>query len=317
MTTRYAIIAITLAALVRIAAFGQTAKIHIEPIRGNMYMLAGSGGNITLQIGPDGIIMVDTGVENRTDDVLAAVQQAAQFHMKIMNGPRTPIRFIINTSIDPLHIGGNFKIAESKDFDPVPGGEKIIAQGEVLNRQGVESPAKASAAAPGMVTDAYFTEYYKLGHFFNGEGVQIIHVPNAHTDGDSIVWFRGSDVIAAGDVLETDRYPSIDLERGGSIKGVIDGLNAILDITYPEFRGQGGTMLVPGHGRLCYQNDVAYYRDMITIVRDRVQYLIDKKNTLEQIKAAKITRDYDPLYGTEPASTDRFIEAIYRSLTKK
>jgi cyclase len=313
---RHAILAITVAALVGIAAFGQK-KIHIEPIRGNMYMLAESGGNITLQIGPEGIVMVDSGVADRTDDVLAAVQQAAQFQMKIMNGARTPIRYIINTSIDSNHIGGNFKIAASKDFDPVPGGEKIIAHGEVLNRQGAESPNQAKTAAPGMITDAYFTEYYKLGRFFNGEGIQIIHVPNAHTDGDSVVWFRGSDVIAAGDILETDRYPSIDLERGGNVKGVIDGLNMLLDITYPEFRGQGGTMLVPGHGRLCYANDVAYYRDMITIVRDRVQYLIDKKNTLEQIKAARITRDYDPLYGTEPGSTDRFIEAIYRSLTKK
>ena len=124
-------------------------------------------------------------------------------------------------------------------------------------------------------------------------------------------------MISAGDVLETHRYPAIDLAKGGSVKGVIDGLNDILDLVYAEFRGQGGTIVIPGHGRLCFANDVAYYRDMVTIVRDRVQYMIDKKNTLQQIKAAGITRDYDPIYGTEAGSPDRFIETVYNSLTKK
>lgn len=293
------------------------ARIHIEPVRGNIYMLAGSGGNITVQIGPEGALMVDTGVEEKTDDILAAIQDAARYHLRNLTGPPTPIRYIINTSFDPNHIGGNWKIAESKYFDPVPGGEKILAHGNVLNRMTTEFEAKANAAAPGLITDAYFTDYYKVGRFFNGEGVQLIYIPSAHTDGDSIVWFRGSDVISTGDILETDRYPTIDLERGGNVKGLIDGLNTLLDLTYAEFRGQGGTMLIPGHGRLCYANDVAYYRDMVTIVRDRVQYLIDKKNTLEQIKAAKVTKDYDPLYGREPGSGDKFVEAIYRSLTKK
>jgi cyclase len=178
-----------------------------------------------------------------------------------------------------------------------------------------ESVAKSDM--PGTITDAYFTDVYKLNRFFNGEGVQIIHVPSGHTDGDSIVWFRGSDVISAGDILETRRYPTIDLARGGTVQGVIDGLNAIIDLAYAEFRGQGGTIIIPGHGRLCYTNDVAYYRDMVTIVRDRVQYQIDKKNTLAQIKAQKITRDYDPIYGTEAGASDRFVESVYTSLTQK
>ena len=290
-------------------------KVHIEPVRGNIYMLAGDGGNVTLQVGPEGALLVDTGVENRVDDLMGAVQEVALFHLRNLSGPPTPIRFIIDTSIDPEHIGGNWKIAASKYFDPVQGGEQIIAQGNVLNRLTTEAQAKSDM--PGTITDAYFTDYYKLNRFFNGEGVQIIHVPSGHTDGDSIVWFRGSDVISAGDILETHRYPTIDLARGGTVQGVIGGLNSLIDLMYAEFRGQGGTIVIPGHGRLCYANDVAYYRDMVTIVRDRVQNLINKKNTLAQIKAAKITRDYDPIYGMEQGAPDRFVESVYNSLTQK
>jgi cyclase len=290
-------------------------KIHIEPVRGNIYMLAGDGGNVTLQVGPEGALLVDTGVENRVDDLMAAVQEVALVHTRSLSGLPTPIRFIIDTSIDPEHIGGNWKIAASKFFDPVDGGERIIAHGNVLNRLTTESVAKSDM--PGTISDAYFTDFYKLNRFFNGEGVQIIHVPSGHTDGDSIVWFRGSDVISAGDILETRRYPTIDLEKGGSVEGVIAGLNTIIDLTYPEFRGQGGTIIIPGHGRLCFTNDVSYYRDMVTIVRDRVQYLINKKSTLAEIKAQKITRDYDPIYGMEAGAPDRFIESVYNSLTQK
>ena len=292
------------------------AKIHIEPVRGNIYMLAGSGGNITLQVGPEGALLVDTGTAEKADDVLAAIQDTARFHLRNLTGPSTFIRYIINTSADPEHTAGNWKIAGSNFFDPVYGGEQIIAHGNVLNRMMTEGEGKGNSTGRGIITDAYFTDYYKLNRFFNGEGVQVIHIPSAHTDGDSVVWFRSSDVISTGDILETNRYPTIDLERGGSVKGVIDGLNSLLDLAYAEFRGQGGTLLVPGHGRLCYANDVAYYRDMVAIVRDRVQYMIDKKMTLEQIKGAKLTKDYDPLYGKEPGSSDRFIEAVFRSLTQ-
>jgi glyoxylase-like metal-dependent hydrolase (beta-lactamase superfamily II) len=153
----------------------------------------------------------------------------------------------------------------------------------------------------------------------NGEGVQMIHMPAAHSDGDTIVWFRGSDVISTGDAFSPDRYPMIDLQKGGSIQGTIDALNRILDMTIPEFRLEGGTMVIPGHGHLCDAADVAYYRDMVTIVRDRIQALIKKDMTLEQVKAAKPTLDYDGIYGSTngPWTTDMFIEAVYRSLSQR
>ena len=142
-------------------------------------------------------------------------------------------------------------------------------------------------------------------------------MPAAHTDGDSVVYFRHNDVIAAGDVFDTTGYPMIDLERGGSIDGVAEALNRLLDIAFPDFRLEGGTLVIPGHGRICDSADVAYYRDMVTIVRDRVQDMVKKGLTLDQVKAARPTRDYDPRYGSTSGAwtTDMFVEAAYKSLS--
>jgi glyoxylase-like metal-dependent hydrolase (beta-lactamase superfamily II) len=176
-------------------------------------------------------------------------------------------------------------------------------------------PAAPFRAQP---TDTYHGTRLNLSHFFNGEGVQIINEPSAHTDGDSIVVFRYSDVIATGDVFVQTSYPVIDVARGGTIDGVIAALNHILSLSVPEFRTEGGTMIVPGHGRLSDSADVAYYRDMVTIIRDRVQDSIGKGLTLEQVKASRPTRDYDPRFGatTGAWTTEMFVEAVYRSLKK-
>jgi glyoxylase-like metal-dependent hydrolase (beta-lactamase superfamily II) len=175
-------------------------------------------------------------------------------------------------------------------------------------------PPLPSAALP---IETYFTNVYKLGSHFNGEGIQLIHMPNAHTDGDSIVWFRGSDVISTGDVFSTETYPIIDIEQGGSINGEINALNDILDLAFPEFRTEGGTMIVPGHGRIADSADVAYYRDMVTIIRDRIQGMIAKGMTLDQVKAAKPTLDYDTRYDDPSWTKDKFVTAVYQSLSVK
>jgi len=176
---------------------------------------------------------------------------------------------------------------------------------------------------PAMPSGAWPTEGYPGSSkevFFNGEAIQLFHQPAAHTDGDSLVFFRRSDVVSTGEIFTTTGYPVIDLEKGGSIQGIIDGLNRLVyQITIPADKEEGGTYVIPGHGRLCDQADVIYYQEMVIIIRDRIQDMVKKGMTLEQVKAAHPTKDYDPRYGsnTGPWTTDMFVEAVYRSLNKK
>jgi glyoxylase-like metal-dependent hydrolase (beta-lactamase superfamily II) len=172
------------------------------------------------------------------------------------------------------------------------------------------TPAAGQPATPfgALPTDTYVGSEKDM--FFNGEGIELLHQPAAHTDGDTIVFFRRSDVVSAGDIFTPERYPIIDVDRGGNVQGVIDGLNLIIDLTIPAEKQEGGTMVVPGHGRICDEADVVEYRDMLTIVRDRFEDMVKKGMTLDQVKAAKPTEDYDPLYG----NNTRFVEAVYRSL---
>jgi cyclase len=300
--------------------------VHILPVRKNIYMLVGAGGNITVSAGPDGVLLVDSGLAAMTDKVLAAIDQLAR-QLSSNGAPPHPIQFIINTHVHADHTGGNLKIAKAGrtftggnvagdlrglgEADPEDGAQ-IYAYQTVLNRMSRpdgKNPAAPNGAWPAVTYD---TDVLNFSHFFNGEAVQIIHQPAAHTDGDSMVYFRGADVLATGDIFVTTSYPIIDLAHGGTLQGLIDGLNHILDIAVPEFRLEGGTMIVPGHGRLCDAADVAYYRDMVTVLRDRVQDQIKRGKTLEQVKAASLTKDYDGRYG----SPDRFLEAAYQSLHK-
>jgi len=291
-------------------------ELHVLHVQGNVYMIVGAGGNIAVQTGKDGVLLVDTGLEQNADKVLAEIR-------KLSNGT---IRDIINTHVHADHTGGNQKIAAAGS--EIVGGNfagqvaraspaVIIAHENVLNRMSAptgKEPAMPSGAWP---VDTFFNNEKDI--FFDGEAIQILHIPSAHTDGDSIVFFRRSDVIVAGDIFVTTSYPIVDLARGGNIQGVINGLNRIISLAIPAEKQEGGTYVIPGHGRLCDQADVVEYRDMATIIRDRVQDLIKKGMTLEQVKAAKPTSDYDPIYGTTTGfwTTDMFVEAVYKSLSPK
>jgi cyclase len=336
---------------------GDDGEIHVMPVQGNIYMLVGAGANITVSVGLDGIMLVDAGAAQMSAKVLATVLKLATdvtasprpnrcvglhcpgspfgWTSPSMNAiisspaPPKPIRYIVDTTLDPEHTGGNERLAQlpadakivGVTFPPVGVAPEatIIAHENILKRMSEPGPGKTPAPDGALPTDTYRAASYKLSEFFNGEGVKIFHEPAAHTDGDSIVYFRYSDVISAGDILATDRYPDFDVDKGGSLQGILDGLNHILDLAIPEFRSQGGTWVIPGHGRLCDIGDVANYRNMVSLMLDRIQDLINKGMTLDQVKAARPTMDYDGLYGSDkgPWTTDMFVEAAYRSLKKK
>jgi cyclase len=278
-------------------------EIHVEPVQHNVYMLVGAGGNTTVQLGSEGVLLVDTQFAPLAPKLMAEIR-------KLSPGP---IRYIINTHMHPDHVGGNAAIAKLAGADPaLP--LKIIAQENVLNRLTATTPGQAPFPEAGLPIDEYGTPLKNL--HFNGEAIVIYHEPNAHTDGDSVVLFRGSDVISTGDIFTPDGYPFLDVEHGGSVQGEILALNHILQITVPAKTQEGGTYLIPGHGRICDDADVAEFRDMVVIVRDRIRDMIQKKMTLEQVKAAKPTRDYDTEYVTKGSfvTADRFVEAVYESL---
>ncbi len=286
-----------------------TTAVRVLKVRGDVSMIQTPGGNVTVLAFPQGVTLVDSGAADTADQVLSAVRTLS----------KQPVRYIINTSGDPGHAGGNDRLG-SVGIQITGGnvagqvgtdGAEIIAHENVLERMSARTnrPAIPARAIP---QTTYHTDYIKLSTLYHGDGIQIFYAPAAHTDGDSIVYLRHNDVIATGDVFSTVSYPAIDLEHGGSVNGVVDALNKILDIAFPDFRLEGGTLVVPGHGRICDSADVAYYRDLVTIIRDRVQAMVKKGATLEQVKAAKLTQDYDTRYG----SGDAFVEAAYKSLSR-
>ncbi len=283
------------------------------PIQGNVHVIIGGGSNITVQVGALGAVLVDTGLAQNADAVLASLRQLT---------PR-PVRHIINTHSHADHVGGNEKIGASgapisgRGVAQVGAGTapraEIIAHEETLNRMS----APAGAGAP-MPVAAWPTSTFSGKHkefYYNGEGIQIVHVAAAHTDGDSIVFFRRSDVIATGDIYSTVSYPIIDAQRGGSITGVLDGLNQLLDLVIAGEKTEGGTMIVPGHGRISDEADLVEYRDMVTIIRDRTQDMVNRGMTIAQVQAARPTMEYDGLYGSAPGwSSTQFVEAVFRGL---
>ena len=298
---------------VRAQAGATPAALSAMPVQGSVHLIVGAGSNVAVQVGDLGPIIVDTGTAARADALLASIKRLT---------PR-PVRYIINTHSHPDHVGGNEKVGAAglptsgRGVSQVGAGlgarAEIIAHEETLNR--MSAPAGAQAPTPVVAWPTQTFSGKRKDFFYNGEGVQVVHLPSAHTDGDSVVFFRRSDVIVAGDVYSTVSYPMIDLQRGGSITGVLDGLNQLLDLVVSGEKTEGGTMIVPGHGRISDEADLVEYRDMTTIIRDRIQDMVNRGMTLPQVQAAKPTMEYDGLYGTAPGwSTAQFVEAVYKGL---
>jgi glyoxylase-like metal-dependent hydrolase (beta-lactamase superfamily II) len=287
-------------------------------VRENIYMIVGPGGNSTVQIGKQGVLLIDAQTAAVSDKVMAEIAK--------LNSGR--LRYVIDTSSDPNRVGGNENLrnAGTQVFaGPGAGplgataaqGAAILAHENVLNRMSAPT-GKQSPTPPGAwPTETYPTEDKEL--WFNGESIRLLYQPAAHTDGDTMVYFRRNDLISTGEIYNTTNYPVVDLARGGSIQGTIEALNKLLDLMIPEHEQEDGTLAIPGRGRISDEADVVEYRDMVTIIRDRVQASIKKGLTLDQVKASKPTRDYDGLFRAAAGqySPDQFVEAVYRSLSAK
>jgi glyoxylase-like metal-dependent hydrolase (beta-lactamase superfamily II) len=299
--------------------------LDVVQIRPNFHVIAGAGGNIVMQTGPDGVILVDSGSRENADKVLASIRRVTE----------QPIRYIINTSMDTDHVGGNDRLTRA-GLSILPG---AVAAGAGLNDDLVSNSGRASvlahenvltrmtaATGPQALPFAFWPTktfaFRQYSMYLNGEGIQVIHMPAAHTDGDTIVFFRRGDVIATGDIIDTTRWPVIDIKRGGTVQGVLDALNRLMDLSILNVPLQwqaDRTLLVPGHGFVYDKLDLLEYRDAVTVVRDRVQELLGEGKTLAQVKAANPTLGYRSQYGTDtgPWTTDMFVETIFTELAAK
>jgi cyclase len=312
-------IMVAVAAALAGAAASAGADLEVLQLRPNFYMIAGAGGNIGFQVGADGVVVVDSGAAASADAVVAAIKRVTT----------QPIRYVINTSGDADHAGGNEAVAKAGQTlftqgggagigaDFLGGAASILSVEQVLTRMSGKSSPFPVAAWP---TETFNQPRKYM--YLNGEGIEIFHQRAAHTDGDAIVFFRRSDVVVAGDVFDTTRFPVIDLAKGGTIRGEIAALQKLVDTAIPSVpivSREEGTLIIPGHGRICDQLDVVEYRDMVTIIRDRIRDLKKQGLTLEQVKAASPARGYTRRYGSDTGSwtTNDFVEAVYRSLSEK
>lgn len=298
-----------------------SANIEVFRVRPNFYLLSGAGANIGVQVGPDGVVLVNSGTKDASAAVLAEIRKLSD----------EPIRYILNTSADADSVGGNAVISKAGQsiFAGVTGprsgfvkamtggAASILAHENVLTRMSAPTGQASPFTSDAWPSEAFSTNRRYL--YLNREGIEVLHQPAAHTDGDSLVFFRGSDVVMAGNILDTTRFPVIDVEKGGSMQGEIDALNKLIELAIPSIPFiflEGGTLVIPGHGRIYDQADVVEYRDMIVIVRDVIQDMMQRGMTLDQIKAANPLLPYEKQYGAKsgPWTTADFIGAVYKSL---
>lgn len=286
-----------------------TASLETIQIRPNVYVIFGAGSNVAVHVGSDGVILVDSGSAAIANKVLEAVKAIST----------RPIRFIINTSADADHVGGNETLAKAGvaiNSDPFADDEQatVLAHENVLLRMTGNESAYPLGAWP---TETYTSRTRSM--YLNDDAVQVIRQAGAHSDGDSMVFFRRADVIVTGDILDLRHFPVIDPAKGGSIQGELEALNRLLELTVPAMPlvlKPGRTLLVPGHGRISDYAELVEYRDMVTVIRDIIEDMIKKGMTLQQVRSANPTAGYRRRWGSDsgPWTTDMFVEAVYDGL---
>jgi cyclase len=307
--------------------------LEVLHVLGSVYMIAGGPSNVAVQVGSEGVLLVDAATEEMNESLLEAIRALSD----------RPINYIINTTHEKDHFGGNGKIGAAGQnptiagrgltgrvnrptdapLDDTPGGGQqaalrpqgaiVFAHENMLNRMSAPTgtvPPEPFALWP---SSTFFTQKKTIS--FNDEPIEMLHQPAAHTDADLIVFFRRSDVVVAGDLIHTLQYPVFDPKRGGSIQGILDGLNGVIGLTVPRFNQMAGTRVIPGHGRLLNEADVVEYRDMMTIIFERVRDAVGEGKSLAQIKALKPTLEYDPLYSVPGWTGEMLVEAIYNELS--
>ena len=284
-------------------------------------MIAGAGANIGVQVGEDGVVLVDAGTAARASDVLGAITKITS----------KPIRYVIDTGPDADHVGGNDVLSKAGNQffpgtraagarqDALRSVASILAAEGVVRHMTAAAESRPANALVGLPSESF--HYAKKFLYLNDEAIEVLRQPAAHSDSDVFAFFRRSDVVVAGDVIDTRRFPVIDIERGGSIDGEIAALNRLSEIavaSVPIVSREAGTIVIPGHGRLYDQYDVIEYRDMITIIAERIRALGNAGRSLEQVKAAGPAKGYAGRYGNDGGdwTTDKFVEAVYRSLMK-
>jgi cyclase len=293
------------------SAAARRPNLQVLHIKANVYLIAGAGGNITVQTGDEALVLVDAGLAQFSDDVREAIRKIST----------KPVGYIINTTVDRDHTGGNEALAKDGFFMLTSANQQrqtasIVGHVNLLNRLNAANDKAFTAGPANWPTDTYDGPDWKL--YANDEPLLLEHPAAAHTDSDTLVFFRRSDVISAGDLFDMTRYPVIDRKHWGSLEGILKTLNHIsLDLAVPKENEEGGTYIIPGHGRVCDRYDVAIYRDMLTIIRDRIQDMVKRGMSLDQVKAARPTYDYDGEFGSDtgPWTTAMFIEAVYSELS--
>jgi cyclase len=295
MTLRLCLAIAALLAVPRGAAAQQDfSKVEVKTtkVAGNLYTVEGQGGVIGALVGPDGVFLVDSQFAPLTDRIVTAIKQISD----------RPIRFLVNTHLHGDHTGGNENFAKL--------GVTLLARDELRARL-AQPPAGGRGSAPAPAALPMLTYAGPITLHMNGEEVQLIPIPQAHTDGDTVIRFVKADAIMTGDFYRSIQFPNIDRNNGGTLKGMIDGLGRVVELAGPA------TKIIPGHGPIVDRQAVAAHRDMLVAARDRVAALVKQGQTQEQVIASKPLAPYESKVAEPGTTGDRFLGQLYAELAAK